>query len=205
MERAGSAADRTPQHAPRAARSGASEAKGRWEHGQFIRARREALQLSQLGLARAARVTSAMINRLESGQRRGRPPVLRAVAEALQVPEAELLERAGYLGEAGYWREHARLQESSELMDQVERALNRVPCRPAVRAALLTVLGELARDREREFRERFEQAAAGSSAPLAAGQSDLTRAERDTIRIAALRERLFTPASGPAGGAAGDA
>jgi predicted transcriptional regulator len=43
-----------------------------WTHGAYIRAHREALGLSQAALARAARVTTAMINRLESGRRPGR-------------------------------------------------------------------------------------------------------------------------------------
>src|SRR5207248_10716027 len=83
----------------------------RYPHGAYIRAQRLALGLSQPALARAARITPAMISRLETGHRRGRPPMLRALAEALEVPVVELLRQAGYLSEAIYW---AQRQEDSE-------------------------------------------------------------------------------------------
>src|SRR3954454_21066804 len=75
-----------------------------WPHGAYIRTRREALGLSQAALAREARVPAPMINRLESGLRRGRPPWLRVIAAALQVPASELLAQAGFTSEARYWR-----------------------------------------------------------------------------------------------------
>src|SRR5438094_692155 len=95
----------------------------RWSHGTFIRARREALGLSQPALARAARITPAMISRLEGGHRRGRPPMLRALAEALEVPAAELLERAGYTGEADYWRERQAGVEAPDSLGQLRNAV----------------------------------------------------------------------------------
>ncbi len=78
-----------------------------WTHGAYIRARRKALGLSQNALARRAGITPSMINRLETGYRRGRPRVLSAVATALQLPVADLLERAGYVAEASHWRERS--------------------------------------------------------------------------------------------------
>jgi transcriptional regulator with XRE-family HTH domain len=77
----------------------------RRSHGPYIRARREVLGLSQNALARRARVSPSTIHRLEAGHRRGRPPILYAVAAALQLPVDDLLDRAGYLAEARYWRE----------------------------------------------------------------------------------------------------
>jgi transcriptional regulator with XRE-family HTH domain len=156
-------------------------ASQQWPHGPYIQARRRALGLSQPGLARAARCTPAMINRLESGNRRGRPPMLRAVAEALQIPASELLERAGYAAEARYWREREAGQESPDALARCRSALSALPVRPHVRAALLTLVQELARDREREYRERFDGAVA--------------RLPGDGAQLTALRELLFEPAA----------
>lgn len=50
--------------------------------GRLMRSRRDEQHLSQPQLARKARVTAAMISRLESGERRGRP---RLVAEVAQI------------------------------------------------------------------------------------------------------------------------
>jgi transcriptional regulator with XRE-family HTH domain len=167
-----------------------------WNHGAYIRARREALGYSQPALARAARVTPAMINRLESGQRRGRPPLLRAVADALQVPPAELLERAGYAAEARYWRERDEGLTTPDPIAQLRHAVSLLPCRPAVRAALMTLVTELARDHEQEFRERFDRAMARfpEVAYVAAQERALTPTEQDTAKLAVLRELIFEPA-----------
>jgi transcriptional regulator with XRE-family HTH domain len=134
-----------------------------WSHGAYIRARRRALGLSQPGLARAARVTAAMINRLESGQRRGRPPLLRALADAPEVPQSELLERAGYTAEAAYWRKQEGGTERIDPLTLLRAAVRQLPRDPAVQAAVLTLAAALARDPEQEFRERFDRAAAGAA------------------------------------------
>ena len=134
----------------------------RWSHGAYIRARRQALGLSQPGLTRAARITPAMINRLESGQRRGRPPLLRTLADALQVPQSELLERAGYVAEARYWREQEGGIERTEPMDRLRAAVRHLPRDPAVQSALLTLATALCRDPAQEFREWFDAATARS-------------------------------------------
>jgi len=164
-----------------------------WNHGNYIRARREALGLSQPALARAARVTPAMINRLESGQRRGRPPLLRAVADALQVPPAELLERAGYAAEARYWRERDEGLETPDPIAQLRNAVSLLPCRPAVRAALMTLVTELARDHEQEYRERYDRALARypEVAYVACQDRPLTPTEEDAAKFAVLRELIF--------------
>src|SRR5258708_39660765 len=94
-----------------------------WPHGAYIRARRKALGLTQTALAREARVTPAMINRLESGQRRSRPPLLRDLADALQVSQADLLESAGYRAEAEYSRTRQGNQTSPDPLAQARYAL----------------------------------------------------------------------------------
>jgi transcriptional regulator with XRE-family HTH domain len=154
-------------------------------HAAFIRARREALGLSQVELARAARITPAMVSRLESGQRRGRSPMLRALAEALNVPAAELLERAGYGSEAQYWRERQADAEQPDPIAHLRSAVHRLPTRPAVQAALLTVATELARDPDRDARARFERAVARLPEGSAASE-----------QITALRDLLFDSSSG---------
>src|SRR3954452_18834666 len=166
-----------------------------WNHGLYIRARREALGFSQPALARAARVTPAMINRLESGQRRGRPPLLRAVADALQVPPAELLERDGDAAEARYWRERDEGLETPDPIAQLRNAVSLLPCRPAVRAALMTLVTELSRDHEQEYRERFDRALARfpEVAYVATQDRSLTPTEQDTAKFAVLRELIFEP------------
>jgi transcriptional regulator with XRE-family HTH domain len=152
-------------------------------HGQYIRARREALGLTQSDLARAARLTPAMISRLEAGQRRGRPPALRALAEALRVPAAALLERAGYTAEAQYWREREGDHERPDPLARLPYAVSLLPCRPAVQAALRTLLTELARDQDEAFRERFEQAVSRVTRPT----------EPDAPRFELLRDLIFEP------------
>ena len=134
-----------------------------WTHGAYIRAHRVALGLSQSALAREARVTVAMINRLESGQRRGRPPLLRDLADALQVPQAELLERAGYQTEADYSRAQESTQETPDQLAQFRYALGAAPLRPAVRTAFMALVTALCNDPEAAFRQRFDRAVAAAS------------------------------------------
>jgi transcriptional regulator with XRE-family HTH domain len=145
-------------------------AESPWPHGAYIRTRRMALGLSQPALAREARVTVAMISRLESGQRRGRPPLLRDLADALQVPQAELLERAGYQTEADYSRAQESTQEAPDRLAQLRYALGAAPLRPAVRTAFMALVTELCKDPEAAFRQRFDRAvaaAANDGAPFA--------------------------------------
>jgi transcriptional regulator with XRE-family HTH domain len=153
-----------------------------WTHGAYIRERRLALGLPQQQLARAARITAAMVNRLEWGRRRGRPPLLRQVAAALGVPASELLQRAGYVAEARYWREQEAATEAPESMDRLRKAVRRLPRSPAVQEAVLTLAGALCHDPKQEFRERFDAAAArgvdGAPTPE---------------KVAVLRELIFEP------------
>ncbi len=78
-------------------KQGSHHQEPHWTHGAYIRARRTALGLTQVQVARVARVTPSAVNRLESGRRRGRPALLRALAEALHVPASALLQPAGYV------------------------------------------------------------------------------------------------------------
>src|SRR5690348_1686256 len=115
-------------------------------HGAYIRARRQTLGLSQPALAREARVTPAMINRLESGQRRGRPPLLRMIAAALQVPASELLARAGYVHEAQYWQAQESTSQAPDPLVRLQSVVAALHLPPTVERALRTVVDELARD-----------------------------------------------------------
>jgi transcriptional regulator with XRE-family HTH domain len=154
-----------------------------WTHGAYIRAHRVALGLSQAALARAARVTVAMISRLESGQRRGRPPLLRDLADALQVPQAELLEHAGYGAEAAYWRAQDVEVRSPDPLTELQRTVEALRLHPTLQRAVLPLVAELVRDHEQEGRERFGRAVARYPGRTAA----------DDARFAALRALLFEP------------
>ena len=158
-------------------------AESHWPHGAYIRTRRMALGLSQPALAREARVTAAMISRLESGQRRGRPPLLRDLADALQVPQAELLEHAGYRSEAEYARTQESTQASPNPLTGVRYAVGAAPIRPALRTAFMTLVTELCRGPEAAFRPRFDDAVAAASA-------------NDGATFAVLRDLLFDPDAG---------
>jgi transcriptional regulator with XRE-family HTH domain len=138
------------------------EQEPHWAHGAYIRERRLALGLPQQQLARAARITAAMVNRIEWGKRRGTPPLLRQVAAALGVPASELLERAGYADEAAYWREQEGGTERVDPLTSLEAAVRQLPRDSAVQSAVLTLAAALSRPHEQEFRRRFDQAAAGA-------------------------------------------
>jgi hypothetical protein len=127
-----------------------------------------------------------MISRLESGQRRGRPPLLRDLAAALQVSQAELLERAGYRTEAEYARTQEGTQASPDPLTQVRYAVGAAPIRPAVRTAFMTLVTELCRSPEAGFRQRFDHAVAAASA-------------HDSATFAVLHELLFDPDVGRTG------
>jgi transcriptional regulator with XRE-family HTH domain len=152
-----------------------------WTHGAYIRERRTALGLSQPALAREARVTAAMINRLESGQRRGRPPLLRALAAALQVPASELLDRAGYAAEAQYWQTQERTSQAPDSLVGFQYALGALSLTPAVQRALRALVPELAHDPEPGYSRRFDAAVAHYPG----------RTDADTARFNALRAVLF--------------
>lgn len=149
-------------------------------HGSYIRTRRAALGLSQAALAREARVTPAMINRLESGQRRGRASLLCQLADALQVSQADLLERAGYRSEAEYARTQEGNQASPDPLTRVRYAVGAAPIRPAARTAFMALVTELCSDREVAFRQRFDHAVAAS--------------DGDGVAFGELRALLFDPA-----------
>jgi transcriptional regulator with XRE-family HTH domain len=163
-------------------KQGSHHQEPHWTHGAYIRSRRTALGLTQSQVARVARVTPSMVNRLEAGRRCGRPPLLRQVAAALGVPASELLQRAGYVAEARYWREQEAATEAPESMDRLRKAVRRLPRSPAVQEAVLTLAGALCREPAQAFRERFDAAAArgvdGAPTPE---------------KVAVLRELIFGP------------
>lgn len=91
--------------------------------GRAIRARREQLGLSQEELADRLGRSQSLVSRLERGAADWPDPAMfRALAAALELPPAELLEAAGYL-EAGE-RGQARLDEAT-LYHMVEDSVRR--------------------------------------------------------------------------------
>jgi transcriptional regulator with XRE-family HTH domain len=149
--------------------------------GPYVRARRAARGLTQSDLARLVRVTPQIINRLESGKCRGRPPALRDIAEALQIPASELLARAGYAAEAEYWRAHPATPEPSDPLARFRDAVGALPLRSDVQRALVTLAAEFVRDPEPAFRERFDAAVARHPG----------RTDADATRFRVLRALLF--------------
>src|SRR5262249_1518831 len=129
------------------------------------------------------RMTPAMLNRLESGTRRGRPPLLRMLAAALLVPASELLDRAGYEREAQYWRAQEGAPEATDPLVRFQYAVNALSLPPPVPLQLLTLVSELARDYEQEHRQRFDAAVARDREPT----------DADAARFALLRTLLFEP------------
>lgn len=152
-----------------------------WPHGTYIRSRQAALGLSRSALARETRVTVAMFNRLESGQRRCRPPLLRQIAAALQVPASKLLVQAGYTSEARYRRRQEAALPAHDRLERFEHMLGALHLHPTVRHLLVTLVGELIRDREEEFSQRLEAAVARYPG----------RVDADTARSSALRTLPF--------------
>ena len=65
--------------------------------GALLRQAREVRQLSAVDTARAARISSAYLNRLENDAvRKPSPHVLHQLSEALAVPYADLMRLSGY-------------------------------------------------------------------------------------------------------------
>ena len=65
--------------------------------GALLRQAREVRQLSAVDTARAARISSAYLNRLENDAvKKPSPHVLHQLSEALAVPYAELMRLSGY-------------------------------------------------------------------------------------------------------------
>lgn len=60
-------------------------------NGDAIRAIRERSGLSQTDLARAVGVSQPILSRIESGERPGRPEVIRSIASALKVPVTAII------------------------------------------------------------------------------------------------------------------
>lgn len=65
--------------------------------GVTLRQAREVRELSAVDAARAARISSAYLNRLENDAvKKPSPPVLHQLSEALGLPYAELMRLSGY-------------------------------------------------------------------------------------------------------------
>jgi len=69
------------------------------------------------------------------------------------------------------------------------------PIGPNVRAALMTLMTELARDSEQEYRQRFDRGVKRYRAVAVATITEQARtpAEDDAVRFDLLRELLFEP------------
>lgn len=64
----------------------------------FIREHREKLNISKRKLSELSNVSHTEIQRLENGQRKNpSPPLLKSIANALNVRYEEIMEAAGYL------------------------------------------------------------------------------------------------------------
>lgn len=64
----------------------------------FIKERREKLNISKRKLSELSNVSHTEIQRLENGQRKNpSPPLLKSIANALNVRYEEIMEAAGYL------------------------------------------------------------------------------------------------------------
>lgn len=64
----------------------------------FIKEHREKLNISKRKLSELSNVSHTEIQRLESGQRKNpSPPLLRSIANALNVRYEDIMEAAGYL------------------------------------------------------------------------------------------------------------
>lgn len=95
--------------------------------GQLVRDRREALGLSLRQLGQRIGTTDTTVMRIESGEiANPRGEVLRALAEALEVPSADLFAAAGYTipTELPSFRPYLRTKYG-ELPDQALRELER--------------------------------------------------------------------------------
>ncbi|HLI27298.1 MAG TPA: helix-turn-helix transcriptional regulator [Chloroflexota bacterium] len=177
---------------PRAGRRGGGIDTGN-ALGEYLRMRREHLGLSQGALGRASGVSPSMISRLESGKRRATPGLLYLLAEPLQVPYSQLLQRAGHEPAARRWQDQERVLAPSDPLAEVQRVLNRGPWPPAVRNAVLTLLAELARDQAATWQRRFDEAVQ----ELERGDALVFSREAETpqmraqVQFAALRHLLF--------------
>lgn len=66
--------------------------------GFFIREHREKLKISRRALSELANISHTEIYRLENGKRKNpSPPLLRSIANALNVRYEDIMEAAGYL------------------------------------------------------------------------------------------------------------
>ena len=64
----------------------------------FIKEHREKLKISKRKLSELSNISTTEIRRLENGQRKNpSPPLLRSIANALNVRYEDILEAAGYL------------------------------------------------------------------------------------------------------------
>jgi transcriptional regulator with XRE-family HTH domain len=161
--------------------------------GEYLRARREHLGLSQGALGRASGVSPSMISRLESGKRRATPGLLYLLAEPLQVSYSQLLQRAGHEPAARRWQDQERALTPADPLGDVQRALSRGPWQPPVRNAILTLLSELARDHSAAWQRRFDEAVQELERgdALVFSREPETPQTRAQVQFAALRHLLF--------------
>ena len=91
--------------------------------GDFVKLRREELNLDQIGLARALGVQQQTVSKWEQGKTVPKPRRIRQLAQLLQVDVPDLMRYAGYLPD----EEPAEVQAQDplhQLLEQVSRLSN---------------------------------------------------------------------------------
>ena len=91
--------------------------------GDFVKLRREELNLDQRGLARELGVQQQTVSKWEQAKVVPRPERIRRLAAVLRVEVADLMKYAGYLPEGGTEEQQAE-EPFHQLMGQVGRLTN---------------------------------------------------------------------------------
>ncbi|MCA1671794.1 MAG: helix-turn-helix domain-containing protein [Actinobacteria bacterium] len=91
--------------------------------GDFVKLRREELNLDQVGLARAVGVLQQTVSKWEQAKTVPRPQRIREVAEVLRVEVSDLMKYAGYLPD-GEPEEVQAEEPFHQVLGQVSRLTN---------------------------------------------------------------------------------
>jgi len=117
-----------------------------WELGQRLREVRAARRGSLEAVGRAAKISPAYLHKLEAGVVKSPSPhVIRRLAEALEVPYAELMQLAGYIDRGETTMATSGAPTNAEIVRLLEALTREVAEIKRTQDELLRKVGDAAR------------------------------------------------------------
>jgi transcriptional regulator with XRE-family HTH domain len=161
------------------------------EFAQRLDEERAAADVSSAELARRVGVSRGTVSRWLSGERVPDASKIFLIADALRCSPAPLLRAADRHADAERWEAKQGIKPEPDPLGPVRHALGAVPIRPPARAALLTLVKELARDESAEIRQRAEEAWEYAHQPIGAFRGEMSREQYERQAFERFMRKMY--------------